>query len=121
MTEPNSDDERDKRIRTKIIVDAYTPDEQAISWCYYLEDKLSVPFEAECIERRAISPLQEGEHVTVVGMISEVVQEMFVEIEWNGRQFGVPLAQLQPVDPDSQIKEAINDWHYWEGDGTRIQ
>jgi hypothetical protein len=54
-------------------------------------------------------------------MISEVVQEMFVEIEWNGRQFGVPLAQLQPVDPDSQTKEAINDWHYWEGDGTRIQ
>ena len=36
MTEPDSDDERNKRIRTKIIVDACTPDEQAISWCYYL-------------------------------------------------------------------------------------
>jgi hypothetical protein len=40
--EPDSDDERDTRIRTKVIVDAYTPDEQAISWCYYLEDILSV-------------------------------------------------------------------------------
>ena len=120
MTGTDSDDERDERIRNETIVDAYTPDEQAISWCYYLEDKLPVPFETECIERRAISPLQEGEQVTVVGVISEVVQEMFVEIEWNGRQFGVPLAQLQPVDPDPQRKEAINDWHYWEGDGTRI-
>jgi len=109
MTEPDSDDERDERIRNEIIVDAYTPDEQAISWCYYLEDKLSVPFEAECVERHAISPLQEGELVTVTGMVDEVIQEMFVEIEWTGRQFGVPLAQLQPVDPDPQTKETIND------------
>jgi hypothetical protein len=54
-------------------------------------------------------------------MISEVVQEMFVEIGWKDRQFGVPLAQLQPLNPDPETKEAVNDWHYWEGDDTRIQ
>ena len=35
MTGSDSDDERDERIRNEIIVDAYTPDEQAISCCYY--------------------------------------------------------------------------------------
>ncbi len=68
-----------------------------------------------------ISPLKEGELVRVVGMIDEVIQEMFVEIEWLDRRFGVPLAQLEPIDPDPETKEAINDWHYWEGDGSRIR
>ena len=31
---PSSDDERDERIRTEVIVGAYTPDEQALGWCY---------------------------------------------------------------------------------------
>ena len=120
MTRDNKDEQRDKRIRNEVIVDAYTPDEQAISWCYYLEQKLSFPFQARCIEQRVISPLEEGKVVRVVGMIDEIVSEMFVQIKWMDRQFGVPLAQLEPVDPDEDTKEAINDWHYWEGDGTRL-
>jgi hypothetical protein len=121
MTSYSSDDERDERIRNEVIVDTYTPDEQAISWCYYLERRLPFPFQARCIEKRAISPLEEDEVVRVVGMIDEVISEMFVEIEWMDRTFGVPLAQLEPIDPDEDTREAINDWHYWEGDGTRIQ
>jgi len=34
MTRTNSDDERDERIPNEVIVDAYTPDEQALGWCY---------------------------------------------------------------------------------------
>ena len=121
MTSYSSDKERDERIRNEVIVDAYTPDEQAISWCYYLERRLSFPFQARCIETRVMSPLEEDEVVRVVGMIDEVTSEMFVEIEWMDRTFGVPLAQLEPIDPDKDTREAINDWHYWEGDGTRIR
>mgnify|MGYP006279401411 FL=1 len=29
---------------------------------------------------------------------------MFVEIEWMDRRFGVPLAQLEPIDPDANTK-----------------
>ena len=58
--------------------------------------------------------------VYVVGMIDEVVSEMFVQIEWMDRKFGVPLPQLEPVNPDTNTREAINDWHYWESDGTRL-
>jgi hypothetical protein len=120
MTSGESDEERDKRIRREIFTDAYTQSERAISWCYYLEREMTVPFQARCIEQRTISPLQEGEKVRVVGMIDEVISEMFVRIEWMDREFGVPLSQLEPVDPDTDTKEAINDWHYWEGDGIRI-
>jgi len=39
--------------------------------------------------------------------------EMFVKIEWAGRSFGVPLAQLKGKCVDSETAEAIADWHYW--------
>ncbi len=120
MTSEEADGERDKRIQNEVTVDAYTPDEQAIGWLYYLERKITFPFQAKCIEQRVISPLEEEEIVCVVGMIDEVISEMFVRIEWMDREFGVPLSQLEPTDPDSDTKEAINDWHYWEGDGVRI-
>jgi len=82
---------------------------------------VTVELGGRSIETRVMSPLEEDEVVRVVGMIDEVTSEMFVEIEWMDRTFGVPLAQLEPIDPDKDTREAINDWHYWEGDGTRIR
>lgn len=35
-----------------IIVDANGPDEQAMGWYYYLEEKLHFPFTAICCEKR---------------------------------------------------------------------
>lgn len=118
----DKDEERDERIRNEIIVDAYTADEMAISWCYYLERKLSFPFQARCIDERTISPLREDEEVSVVGMTDEVVSsgEMFVLVEWMDREFGVPLSQLEVLDVDSDTREAVDDWHYWNGDGGRL-
>lgn len=43
----------------------------------------------------------------------ECMREMYVEIEWQKRTFGVPLAQLQPLEVDEDTQEAIADWHYW--------
>jgi hypothetical protein len=121
MTE-ETDEQRDKRIRREILTDAYTADEQAISWCYYLEREITVPFQARCIEERTISPLREGEEVPVVGMTDEVVssREMFVLVEWMDREFGVPLSQLEILDADSDTWDAVDDWHYWNGDGGRL-
>ncbi|MDL0135764.1 calcium-binding protein [Halobacterium salinarum] len=117
-----TDKERDERIRNEIIVDAYTADEMAISWCYHLERQMSFPFQARCIEERTISPLREDEEVPVVGMTDEVVssREMFVLVEWRDREFGVPLSQLEVLDVDSDTRQAVNDWHYWNGDGGRL-
>ena len=40
---------REIRIHDEIIVDAHGPEEQAMGWYYYLEEKLQFPFQAQCI------------------------------------------------------------------------
>jgi hypothetical protein len=116
------DEERGERITNEVIVDAYTSDEQAISWVYYLERKMRFPFQARCVEERTVSPLKTGEKVRVVGMTDEVVSshEMFVLVEWMNREFGIPLSQLEPIAVDDETREAIADWRYWNGDGGRL-
>ena len=102
----------------EIIVDAYGPEEQAMGWYCYLDEKLQCPFQAKCITERAISPLQQGETVEVLGMApeSECQHEMFVEIRWEKRKLAVPLAQLKPMPKtEADTKEAVADWHYWRG------
>jgi hypothetical protein len=119
MTEVEKDEAREYRIVMEAIVDAYGPEERAMGWYYYLEDKIQFPFEARCIGTRRISPLKEGEQVTVVQMApeDECMREMFVEIQWENRTLGVPLAQLQPLDVGEDTRESIADWHYWVARG----
>ena len=61
MTARDSDEEREERIKMEIIVDAYTPEEQAMGWHIYLEETMGFPFEARCIEEKDISPLRKIE------------------------------------------------------------
>ena len=49
----------------EIIVDAYGPEEQAMGWYYYLEDKIRFPFHAKCIASVPTSPLRKGESVEI--------------------------------------------------------
>ncbi len=116
------DEEREKRIQDEAIVDAYGLEEQALGWYYYLDDKISFPFIAKCVEARSISPLKVGEKITVTGMASEddCMHEMFVEIKWQGRSLSVPLAQLEPLKVDEMTQEAIADWHYWDKRGYQL-
>jgi hypothetical protein len=134
MPEVENDEVREERIVMEIIVDAYGPEEQAMGWYCYLDDKLSFPFKARCIVARRISPLKVGEEVEVVGMApeDECRHEMFVEINWSGRSLAVPLAQIEPLEPDDETDEAvedwpydetceaIEDWHYWVARGYEL-
>src|SRR5512132_2107471 len=95
MKRRSRDEEREQRITMEIIVDAYTPEEQAMGWYYSLEDRLHFPFVARCIAERRISPLRVGDEVDVVGMApeEECQHEMFVLIRWERRRaLAVPLA-----------------------------
>jgi len=119
MPKVERDEVRENRIADEAIVDAYGPEEQAMGWYYYLDDKISTPFKAKCIEKRAISPIQVDEEVEVLGMApeSECEHEMFVMIQWQSRELGVPLAQIAVVDGDEETQEAVGDWHYWVNQG----
>ena len=117
------DPQRDERITLEITVDANGPEEQAMGWYYYLQDKLHFPFLARCIAERAISPLRKGDELEILGMApeSECQHEMFVETRWDKRTLAVPLAQVKPiVNTDDETQEAVGDWHYWMARGYEL-
>ena len=58
MKTPRKDPEREDRIHNEAIVDAYGPEEQAMSWYYYLENKLRFSFQARCVASKVVSPLK---------------------------------------------------------------
>jgi hypothetical protein len=113
MGKVEEDAEREERITMEIVVDAYTPEEQAIGWYYYLEDKLQFPFPAVFID--SASHPERNNTVQVVEMASEdeCEQEMFVEIQWEGDTLTVPLIDLEAPEADEGTQQAISDWHYW--------
>lgn len=116
------DEEREERIRMEIVVDAYEQHERVLGWYTSLQETIRFPFQARCVEERQVSPLEVGENAQVVELSSVEASEseMFVTIEWRNRELGVPLAQLEPVDADSDTARAIADWHYWVGRGYRF-
>jgi hypothetical protein len=121
-----SDPVREQRILMEVVVDAYDPDERAMGWYYYLEEKLSFPFTARCTVKRAISPLRVKDEVEVIGMPpeEECHREMFVvTIRWGhdaaAEGLAVPLSQLEvaAADADQRTRQAVEDWHYWVQQG----
>jgi hypothetical protein len=114
MKRPAKDPVREDRIHEEAMVDAYGPEEKAMSWYYYLESKLTLPFKARCIGSKATS-LRKGEIVEVSRLAKEEACEidMLVQIKWQGRKMAVPLSQLAAIDPDESTAKAIGDWHYW--------
>jgi hypothetical protein len=118
MKRPKRDAEREDRIHNQAIVDA-RPEEQAMSWYYYLENKITFPLRARCVAARAASPLRKGETVEILRMAAEAACEhdMLVQIRWMGRKMAVPLSQLEAIGADELSQEAIGDWHYWVAQG----
>jgi len=106
----------------EIIVDAYTADERALGWYYYLENALTFPFLARCRVTRAISPLHVGDEVEVIGMApaADCAAEMFVLMRWERDGLGVPLAQLEVLHADAATRQAVEDWRYWVDQGYAV-
>jgi len=115
MAKRKEDKRREERIEQEIVVDANGPEEQAMGWYYYLQDKLQFPFRSQCNAQRTISPLRKGQEVEVTDMApqEERDHEMFVMVIWEDRKLAVPLAQLEPIRADKTTQEAVKDWHYW--------
>jgi len=119
MKKPRRDPIREDRIENEAIVDA-RPEEQAMGWYYYLENKIRFSFLAKCIATKVVSPLRIGETAEVIRMAPEenCAHDMFVLVRWQGWKMAVPLSQLVAIDPDESTAEAIGDWHYWIAQGN---
>jgi hypothetical protein len=90
------DEIREERIHNEAIVDAYGPEEQAMGWYYYLDDKISFPFEAKCIAVDKRNTLELNDCVTVLKMAGEdyCEHEMYVDIYWGYKELAIPLLRL---------------------------
>jgi len=122
MAKPKQDPLREDRIHNEVIADTYGPEEQALGWYYYLENKMRFPFQARCFLAKVVSPLRKGEAVEVRRLAPEDAcsSDMLVLIRWQGRNLAVPLSQLAAIDADESTAEAIGDWHYWVAQGYRF-
>ena len=120
MTKARRNNDRENRISEEIIVDAYGPEEQAMSWYYYLEDKIQFPFHAQCVASVPTSPLRKGDSVEIRKMAAEdrCSTDMLVMTRCNNRNIAVPLSQLRAIDVDESTIQAIEDWHYWIAQGN---
>jgi hypothetical protein len=98
-----------------IIVYAYESEERAMGWYYYLDDKASFPFSAECVAADKRSPLELGERVSATKMSGDDIcsHEMYVDVTWSGKVLTIPLAKINPLGAGDDTIEAVGDWHYW--------
>jgi hypothetical protein len=105
MAKPKGDPVREDRIRNDAIVDAYGPEEQALGWYSYLENKIRFPFQAECRWTQAVSPILKGERVEVRRLAPEdaCTADMLAHIHWRGPQNG-----RAPVPTDRNRCRRIN-------------
>ena len=71
MARARQNHDRESRIHEEIIVDTYGLEEQAMSWYYYLEDKLQFPFHAQCVASVPTSPLRKGDTIEIRKMAAE--------------------------------------------------
>jgi hypothetical protein len=119
MARARQNHDRESRIHEEIVVDAYGPEEQAMSWYYYLEDKLQFPFHAQCVASVPTSPLRKGDMVEIRKMAPEdsCATDMLVTTRWKNRIIAVPVSQLKAIDVDESTTQAIEDWHYWIAQG----
>jgi hypothetical protein len=110
---------REERIYMEAIVDAHDTEERAMGWFYYLEDRISFPFDAECITSNKRTPLELGEQVSATQMAGEdyCEHDIYVDILWRDKVLAVPLSQIKPLNADEDTVEAIGDWHYWKNQG----
>lgn len=119
MAKARKNSTREERIENEIVVDAYGPEERAMSWYYYLEDKIHFPFHAKSTASRVVSPLKKGETVEVLRLAPEeaCTGDMLVLIRWHDRNVAIPLSQLTVIDVSQSTGQAIADWQYWLAQG----
>ncbi|OAB60259.1 hypothetical protein AY599_24240 [Leptolyngbya valderiana BDU 20041] len=120
--------EREHRIDYEIVVDAYTPEEQAMGWYVYLDDRLDFPFSAQWITQGNRDNPQKLDIVEVVAMAAEeeCMGEMYVEIRYaedtEEDEFSVPLSEIRCLEDDDNLerRQCIEDWHYWVDMGYEL-
>ncbi len=98
MRKPAKDKIKEDRIHNEAIVDTYGSEEKAMSWYYYLENRVRFPFQAESVVEKLGSPIKKGETVEVRCLEPENAcsTDILVLIRWQGRNMAAPCPNWPP-------------------------
>jgi len=89
-------------------VDSYDESEAFAGMLATLEDRLAFPFRAEVL----------GETVEVIGLDADQSSErrgVMARVRRGGRQYAVALADLEPVEKDTEAAEWLAAYRFWLG------
>lgn len=125
MSDVETNETREERIKNEILVDAEDKEDRAMGWYYYLDDCLNFPFNAKWAKkgRKGTAPEKD---VEVLGMATEeeCLRDMLVEVvEVGGKEEDVDVARLNDLkvlDADEETQEALDDWYYWVAKGYKF-
>jgi hypothetical protein len=122
MKKRRKDPVREDRIHNEAIVEAYGPEEQAMGWYYYQENKLRFPFHAKCVTANVVCPRRKGETVEVRRMAPEHAcpHDKLVLVRWQSRNMAAPLSQLAAIDPDESTDESYRRLVLWVAQGCPL-
>jgi hypothetical protein len=108
--------DRNNRIQNEILVDAYDDEEQAMSWFYYMQDNLDLPFKA-VVRLSTKQKVVENITVDVVELDPRAEQGKalrfgIVEKGSNRIQYIYPNEIVKVISSEENL-EIINDWLFW--------
>ncbi len=110
------DEEREDRIYSDIVVDAYDDEEVGMSWFYYLDETMTFPFKATMEQKK-----RDGSKTNVtIEILSVQVKnsnswDLRLEVVEQGESKiqRIEMSDLQNVEADEKTLECIEDWRYY--------
>ena len=111
MAKRRKDPIREQRIHDEAIVDAYGPEEQAMGWYYYLENKIRFPFQAKCIGVNPTSPVRKGERPYIRGTPFTLLNPTSIRSSSSQRRNARECKLESRVRGFTGQKRGISFWH----------
>lgn len=122
MRQRSCDEEREQRITMEILVDAHTPEVQAMGWYSSLEDRLHFSSWPGASPNVASRPCASATRSRSPGWPPKrsASTRCSSSSAGNTDPLAVPLAKLEGVAVDDQTRQVIEDWHYWVAQGYEL-
>ncbi|MEM6700861.1 MAG: calcium-binding protein [Bacteroidota bacterium] len=111
---PKQDPTRDQRIHSEIVVDAYDEGEVNMSWFYYFEENLNLPFKVYIK-----TEFRNGSHGSALTEIVKIVSAPEEEIMLGGYfstsnvMSKFKISDISKIIKGSNNLEILNDWLYY--------
>lgn len=99
------------------VLQGIDPEDEAAqfeAWHAYLQEHLTLPFEAEVYEFQERGPLQAGDRVRVEQLLFvDIPYGSIVRLQRRRRRYDFPLCDLDALDEDSENHKVVEAYRIW--------